>query len=72
MLCSGFIQINSEVAMGASIFPLSGYSGSQYDISILIWKVREHFNPLLLEIMSQTCRPENLCPLGAVLFTLAP
>ncbi|KAK1266949.1 hypothetical protein QJS04_geneDACA014642 [Acorus gramineus] len=38
LLCSGFIQINSEVAMGASIFPISGYHGSQYDISILVWK----------------------------------
>lgn len=38
LLCSGFIQINNEVAMGASIYPLSGYHGSQYDISILIWK----------------------------------
>ena len=51
MLCSGFIQINSEVAMGASIFPLSGYSGNQYDISILIWKVREHVNLVVLEIV---------------------
>jgi len=25
--------------MGASIFPISGYGGSQYDISILVWKV---------------------------------
>lgn len=39
ILCSGFVQINSEIAMGASIFPTSSYSGSQYDISILIWKV---------------------------------
>ncbi|CAN6297363.1 unnamed protein product [Urochloa humidicola] len=38
ILCSGFVQINSEIAMGASIFPTSSYSGSQYDISILIWK----------------------------------
>ncbi|ONK59673.1 uncharacterized protein A4U43_C08F9130 [Asparagus officinalis] len=38
LLCSGFIQINSEVAMGASIFPISGYGGSQYDIKILVWK----------------------------------
>ncbi|KAK9128375.1 hypothetical protein Syun_017172 [Stephania yunnanensis] len=38
LLCSGFIQINSEIAMGASIFPVSGYRGSQYDISILVWK----------------------------------
>ncbi|KAM0850825.1 hypothetical protein ACQ4PT_052822 [Festuca glaucescens] len=38
ILCSGFIQINSEIAMGASIFPISKLAGSQYDISILIWK----------------------------------
>lgn len=39
LLCSGFIQINSEIAIGASIAPLSAYGGSQYDISILVWKV---------------------------------
>ncbi|CAO2832868.1 unnamed protein product [Amaranthus hypochondriacus] len=38
LLCSGFIQINSEIAMGASISPVSGYRSSQYDISILVWK----------------------------------
>ncbi|GFZ02731.1 tRNA-splicing ligase [Actinidia rufa] len=38
LLCSGFIQINNEIAMGASIFPVSAYRGSQYDISILVWK----------------------------------
>ncbi|KAL6981569.1 hypothetical protein U1Q18_023195 [Sarracenia purpurea var. burkii] len=38
LLCSGFIQINNEIAMGASIFPVSSYGGSQYDISILVWK----------------------------------
>ncbi|XP_027919114.1 uncharacterized protein LOC114177786 isoform X2 [Vigna unguiculata] len=38
LLCSGFIQVNSEIAMGATITPVSGYRNSQYDISILIWK----------------------------------
>ncbi|RZB66388.1 hypothetical protein D0Y65_042146 [Glycine soja] len=38
LLCSGFIQINSDIALGASISPLSKYSSSQYDISILVWK----------------------------------
>ncbi|CAL9061007.1 unnamed protein product [Musa banksii] len=38
LLCAGFIQISNEIAMGASIFPLSDYGGSQYDISILVWK----------------------------------
>lgn len=42
LLCSGFIQINSEIAMGATIFPVSGYHGSQYDINILIWKVKTY------------------------------
>ncbi|XP_061353950.1 protein neprosin-like isoform X1 [Gastrolobium bilobum] len=38
LLCSGFIQINSDIALGASIYPLSKYGSSQYDISILVWK----------------------------------
>ncbi|XP_050218736.1 uncharacterized protein LOC126669333 [Mercurialis annua] len=38
LLCSGFIQINNQIAMGASIFPVSGYGKSQYDISLLVWK----------------------------------
>ena len=39
LLCSGFIQISNQIAMGASIFPISNYGGSQYDINILVWKV---------------------------------
>eukprot|EP00252_Welwitschia_mirabilis_P026682 TRINITY_DN882_c0_g1_i1.p1 TRINITY_DN882_c0_g1~~TRINITY_DN882_c0_g1_i1.p1 ORF type:complete len:310 (+),score=40.64 TRINITY_DN882_c0_g1_i1:313-1242(+) len=38
LLCSGFIQINNEIAMGATISPISKYGSSQYDISIMIWK----------------------------------
>ncbi|CAL5214282.1 unnamed protein product [Lathyrus oleraceus] len=38
LLCSGFIQVSSDIAMGASISPISSYRDSQYDISILIWK----------------------------------
>ncbi|KAL0739703.1 hypothetical protein Bca4012_081216 [Brassica carinata] len=38
LLCSGFVQINREIAMGGSISPLSNYGNSQYDITILIWK----------------------------------
>ncbi|KAJ9158667.1 hypothetical protein P3X46_024231 [Hevea brasiliensis] len=38
LLCSGFIQINNQIAMGASIYPVSSYGSSQYDISLLIWK----------------------------------
>ncbi|KAI9104158.1 hypothetical protein K1719_022994 [Acacia pycnantha] len=38
LFCSGFIQTNNEIALGATISPLSGFGGSQYDITILIWK----------------------------------
>uniref|UniRef100_A0A6N2KHE5 Neprosin PEP catalytic domain-containing protein n=1 Tax=Salix viminalis TaxID=40686 RepID=A0A6N2KHE5_SALVM len=38
LLCAGFVQTHSRIAIGASISPLSSYTGNQYDISILIWK----------------------------------
>ncbi|POO02947.1 hypothetical protein TorRG33x02_010080 [Trema orientale] len=38
LLCAGFVQTNSRIAIGAAISPVSSYSGSQYDITILIWK----------------------------------
>ncbi|KAJ0876322.1 putative neprosin [Helianthus annuus] len=38
LLCSGFIQTNNEIALGGSISPISQFDGSQYDITILIWK----------------------------------
>jgi hypothetical protein len=39
LLCSGFVQTNSRIAMGAAISPTSGYKGGQFDISLLVWKV---------------------------------
>lgn len=39
LLCSGFVQTSNSIAIGATITPVSTLSGSQYDISILIWKV---------------------------------
>ncbi|KAJ4721118.1 Protein of Unknown Function (DUF239) [Melia azedarach] len=38
LLCSGFIQTNSRIAIGAAISPVSTYAGNQFDITILIWK----------------------------------
>ncbi|KAL4354097.1 hypothetical protein GQ457_06G018250 [Hibiscus cannabinus] len=38
LLCAGFVQTNSRVAIGASISPISQYAANQYDITILIWK----------------------------------
>lgn len=38
LLCSGFVQTNSRIAIGAAISPVSFISGNQYDVTILIWK----------------------------------
>ncbi|GFP90107.1 hypothetical protein PHJA_001154500 [Phtheirospermum japonicum] len=38
LLCSGFVQTNSRIAIGAAISPVSTVDGNQYDITILIWK----------------------------------
>ena len=44
LLCSGFIQTNNRIAIGAAISPVSSYKGGQFDISLLIWKVIVLFN----------------------------
>ncbi|VAH57346.1 unnamed protein product [Triticum turgidum subsp. durum] len=36
--CSGFVQTNRRIAIGAAISPASAYNGRQFDISLLIWK----------------------------------
>ncbi|XP_047059212.1 uncharacterized protein LOC124665901 [Lolium rigidum] len=36
--CSGFIQTNNRIAIGAAITPASAYNGRQFDISLLLWK----------------------------------
>ncbi|KAL0341454.1 UNVERIFIED_CONTAM: hypothetical protein Scaly_1808000 [Sesamum calycinum] len=38
LLCSGFVQINNKIAIGAAISPRSSYNGRQFDIGIMIWK----------------------------------
>lgn len=38
LLCAGFIQTNNRIAIGAAISPVSTFKGSQFDITILIWK----------------------------------
>ncbi|KAK4759347.1 hypothetical protein SAY87_022478 [Trapa incisa] len=38
LLCAGFVQTNSRIAIGAAISPVSSPSGNQFDITILIWK----------------------------------
>ncbi|XP_071706082.1 protein neprosin-like [Rutidosis leptorrhynchoides] len=44
LLCSGFVQTNNKIAIGAAISPRSVYNGGQFDISLLIWKDPKHGN----------------------------
>ncbi|XP_076960512.1 protein neprosin-like [Bidens hawaiensis] len=42
VLCSGFVQTNNKIAIGAAISPRSSYKGKQFDIGIMIWKDPKH------------------------------
>ncbi|CAI9787323.1 unnamed protein product [Fraxinus pennsylvanica] len=42
LLCSGFVQINNKIAIGAAISPRSSYHSRQFDIGIMIWKDPKH------------------------------
>ncbi|XWS50913.1 hypothetical protein CRYUN_Cryun12cG0131400 [Craigia yunnanensis] len=38
LLCSGFVQTNNRIAIGAAISPRSSYNGRQFDIGLMVWK----------------------------------
>lgn len=42
LLCSGFVQINNKIAIGAAISPRSSYGGRQFDIGLMVWKDPKH------------------------------
>ncbi|XP_057952215.1 protein neprosin-like isoform X2 [Malania oleifera] len=42
LLCSGFIQTNNKIAIGAAISPRSSYGGRQFDIGLMVWKDPKH------------------------------
>ncbi|CAI9756298.1 unnamed protein product [Fraxinus pennsylvanica] len=44
LLCSGFVQINRRISIGAAISPISSYNRGQFDISLLVWKDPKHGN----------------------------
>ncbi|XP_075485464.1 protein neprosin-like [Primulina tabacum] len=44
LLCSGFVQTNNRIAIGAAISPISSYNAGQFDISLLVWKDPKHGN----------------------------
>ncbi|XVF50347.1 hypothetical protein PTKIN_Ptkin04bG0089900 [Pterospermum kingtungense] len=41
LLCSGFVQTNNKIAIGAAISPRSSYNSRQFDIGLMVWKVSE-------------------------------
>ncbi|CAN6373211.1 unnamed protein product [Urochloa humidicola] len=43
-LCPGFVQTNSQFAIGGSLSPISIFGGSQHEIDILIWKDQKSGN----------------------------
>lgn len=44
LLCSGFVQTNNKIAIGAAISPRSYYNGRQFDVGLMIWKDPRHGN----------------------------
>ncbi|KAL7191924.1 hypothetical protein ACSBR2_023908 [Camellia fascicularis] len=42
LLCSGFVQTNNRIAIGAAISPRSSYTGRQFDIGMMVWKDPKH------------------------------
>ncbi|KAL2646175.1 hypothetical protein AAZV13_05G036100 [Glycine max] len=42
LLCSGFVQTNNRIAIGAAISPRSIYNGRQFDIGLMVWKDPKH------------------------------
>ncbi|KAE8720509.1 Detected protein of confused Function [Hibiscus syriacus] len=42
LLCSGFVQTNNKIAIGAAISPMSSYNARQFDIDIMVWKDPKH------------------------------
>ncbi|KAJ1398259.1 hypothetical protein SESBI_31255 [Sesbania bispinosa] len=42
LLCSGFVQTNNRIAIGAAISPRSDFNGRQFDIGLMVWKDPKH------------------------------
>ncbi|KAM7273091.1 hypothetical protein ACFE04_027755 [Oxalis oulophora] len=42
LLCSGFVQTNTKIAIGAAISPRSTYNNKQFDIGVMVWKDPKH------------------------------
>ncbi|XP_030966832.1 uncharacterized protein LOC115987433 [Quercus lobata] len=38
LACSGFVQVDNQIAMGASVAPYSNYDGTQRSVKFYVWK----------------------------------
>ncbi|CAO2144463.1 unnamed protein product [Urochloa humidicola] len=38
LVCSGFVQTDTQFTIGGSLSPVSTYGGTQYELDILVWK----------------------------------
>ena len=61
LLCAGFVQTNSRIAIGAAISPVSSFLSNQYDITILIWKEHIHHFLFLFSTFSNTTLYVTIC-----------
>lgn len=59
LLCSGFVQTDNRIAIGAAISPISASNGGQFDIDLLVWKVT-----ILLPINSHSASIEWIIKLN--------
>ncbi|KAL4600376.1 hypothetical protein ACB092_11G195000 [Castanea dentata] len=48
LLCPGFVQIDNQIAMGASINRYSHYDSNQFALKFYVWKVVQYFNLITL------------------------
>ena len=48
LACSGFVQVDNQIAMGASVAPYSNYDGTQRSVKFYVWKVVQYFNLITL------------------------
>ncbi|KAL0007937.1 hypothetical protein SO802_009439, partial [Lithocarpus litseifolius] len=39
LVCSGFVQVNNQIATGATVTPYSNYDGTQRSVKFYVWKV---------------------------------
>ena len=55
LMCPGFVQVSHQIAMGATISPLSIYNGPQYTVNFYVRRVVQYFILITLLNTSDFC-----------------